>query len=116
MIEERQTPTELVEVLRAEQRQQWLMGERVALETYFQQHPRLLEEAPGALELLYSEVIMREETGEAPCLDEYVRRFPRLASQLGPLFEVHKAIEAGQMLNATGDFETRANAKLPRSD
>src|SRR5438270_852340 len=115
MIEERQTQTELVEVLRAEQRRQWLKGEPVALEAYFQQHPQLLGESLGGLKLLYSEVMLREETGEAPCLDEYARRFPQFASQLGALFEVHKAIESGHMLDAT-DFETLTNATLPRSE
>jgi hypothetical protein len=115
MIEEGQTRTEMVEVLRAEQRRQWLRGDRVALETYFQQHPQLLEESLGALKLLYSEVMLRQEAGEAPCLNEYVRRFPQFASQLGTLFEVHKAIESGQMLDPT-DFETSTNTMLPRSE
>jgi serine/threonine-protein kinase len=44
--------------------------------------------------------MLREEHGEAPDLEEYLRRFPTLAEQLGPLFEVHHALESGQLLDA----------------
>ena len=80
MAEETPTQRELVENLRADQRRQWLRGEPVALEAYFQEHPQLLEESSDALKLLYSEVMLRVEKGEAPCLDEYAcvsRGWPR---------------------------------------
>src|SRR5438445_9775806 len=81
-----QSLLQLLVDLRAEQRQRWLKGERVVAETYFDLYPNLLAVPDSALELVYSEVMLREEAGQKPQLDEYVRRFPQFASQLPPLF------------------------------
>src|SRR5207249_4366838 len=99
MMDEQQALRDLVEVLGAEQRRRWLEGERVAAETYFGQHPELLGVAECALRLLYGEVMLREEAGDVPHLHEYERRFPQFAAQLRPLFEVHRALESGQLLD-----------------
>lgn len=95
---ESQLPTELMQLLRIDRRQRWLRGERIQAETYFQLHPALLENPALALELVYHEILLREELGEKPQLEEYARRFPQLAEPLRPLFEVHRAIESGQVL------------------
>src|SRR5437016_354537 len=76
----------LLEDLRAEQRERWLKGDHVVAEAYFDLHPKLLAEPESALELVYSEMMLREEAGQKPQLDEYVRRFPQFAGQLPPLF------------------------------
>jgi WD40 repeat protein/serine/threonine protein kinase len=86
---------QLVAALRQEQRQRWQRGDRVPAEEYFRQRPALEGDATAALELVYNEVVLRAEQGEAPRLEEYVRRFPFLAGRLGPLFEVHDALEQG---------------------
>jgi serine/threonine protein kinase len=49
------------------------------------------------LELVYSEVMLRQEQGEPPQPEEYVRRFPQLAERLLPLFEVHWVLESEQL-------------------
>src|SRR5437667_1622989 len=104
-----QSLLQLLVDLRAEQRQRWLKGERVVAETYFDLYPNLLAVPDSALELVYSEVMLREEAGQKPQLDEYVRRFPQFASQLPPLFEVHRALDGSQLFEAT-DLETRQGA------
>src|SRR5262249_16447116 len=60
--------------------------------------PALQADAASALELVYHEVLRREELGEAPQLAEYLHRFPQWADQLEPLFEVHRALEDGHLL------------------
>jgi hypothetical protein len=78
------SPAQLVEVLRDEQRQRWQGGERVLAEIYLQRHPRLQSDATSALKLVYQEVLLREERGEAPELAEYLERFPQYATELTP--------------------------------
>ena len=95
-------PSQLVEVLRADRRQRWAKGERVLAEVYLHRHPELAADPERALELVYHEVLLREELGEAPRLEEYLRRFPQLVGRLKPLFEVHQALESGGVLETAG--------------
>jgi serine/threonine protein kinase len=108
MAEER-TAAQLVEELRAEQRGCWLRGERVGVEVYLAQHPALQADTDGAVKLIYHEVLLREERGEAPQLDEYLQRFPQWADRLRPLFEVHQAVASGHLLDpqSTGPPRSR---------
>src|SRR5438270_8698604 len=89
-------PADLVEALRGDQRRRWQAGDRVPAETYLQDHPTLRADADGGLELVYNEVVLREERGEAPQVGEYLKRFPEFADRLTPLFEVHRALESGR--------------------
>jgi serine/threonine protein kinase/Flp pilus assembly protein TadD len=93
---------ELVELLRLEQRERWQTGDRVLVEAYFTLHPKLRVDQASALHLIYNEVLLREAVGERPALDDYVRRFPELAGQLPPLFEVHRALESDEFLGIVG--------------
>ena len=100
MIEERPA-TELVDQLRAEQRRRWMDSDRVPVEDLLGQHPLLLADTERALELVYGEVLLSEELGEGPELEEYTRRFPALAERLVALFDVHRALESGRLLDLT---------------
>jgi WD40 repeat protein/serine/threonine protein kinase len=86
--------------VRAEQCQRWHAGDRVYAEDLLARYPTLQGDPAWVLEFLYREVLLREEVGEAPQPEEYSRRFPHLASQLRPLFEVHRALESGQLLDS----------------
>src|SRR4051812_5188979 len=77
-----------------DQRERWLRGEPVVVEAYLEQHPSLRAHDDTILDLIYNEVVVREEIGEEPRLDEYQRRFPHWASQLAMQFDVHRAITA----------------------
>ncbi len=104
---------DLVELLRTEQRRRWLDGERVSAEAYFELHPTLLTDPTSALHMIYNEVLLREQDGENPALEDYVRRFPDLACQLNPLFEVHRALESDQILETLAD-QASPGATLPQ--
>src|SRR5262249_50681685 len=95
------TLAQLVQALRVDQRQRWHEHERVPAEAYFDYVPAFQADINYALELVYNEVLLREEQGETPQLEEYLRRFPQFATQLPPLFEVHRALETGQVLEVT---------------
>jgi hypothetical protein len=75
---EQLSPAPLVEVLRLDRRRRWQQGERILAEAYLQRHPVLQADAACILKLVYHEVLLREELGESPQLEECVRRFPQL--------------------------------------
>jgi WD40 repeat protein len=102
-VAEAATPARLVEKLRDDQRRRWQQGDRVRAEAYLQEHPALEADAQCALELVYNEILLREEDGEEPGLEDYLRRFPRLAPQLRPLFEVHWALGSGALAGSDPD-------------
>ena len=107
--------------LQGDQRRRWARGERVLVEDYLKEFADLLGDPEVLLDLIYHEVIVREEFGDAPGLEEYLGRFPQLARQLGDQFELHAALNDTQWLDkggATGldPVTTLANAGRAASD
>jgi eukaryotic-like serine/threonine-protein kinase len=89
-------PVPAIAELLADQRRRWAQNDRVAVEAYLWQHPALRNHTEALLDLIYQEVYLRTRQGNAakPELDEYLRRFPRLAGPIREQFEVHEAIES----------------------
>jgi tetratricopeptide (TPR) repeat protein/predicted Ser/Thr protein kinase len=85
----------LPELLRIDQRARWRGGDPVRVESYLEQHPSLQDDPDGVLDLIYNEIVLREEVGERPVLEEYRRRFPQFDVPVRLLFEVHQAVEEG---------------------
>src|SRR5262249_49654986 len=83
---------QLVERLEEKQRACWLRGERVPVEAYLEQHPRLRCEPEAIVDLIYNEFLLRQQAGEAPRWQEYLERFPARAEPLRKQFEVHDAV------------------------
>ena len=61
----------LVDRVRAEQCECWQRGERVLVEAYLAKEPTLADDGEALLDLIYSEVLLREEHGERTTADEY---------------------------------------------
>jgi WD40 repeat protein/serine/threonine protein kinase len=80
-------------LLRADQRERWQRGQRFLVESYLERQPPLANDTEAVLDLIYNEVILRQELGEPLQLEEYQKRFPQLAGQLKDLFDVHQALE-----------------------
>jgi tetratricopeptide (TPR) repeat protein len=80
----------LVEELLADQSRCWRGGRPRPVEDYLRQHPGLRPDADAVLSLIYHEVLLREARGEAPDLDDYLRRFPELSTPLRLQFSVHQ--------------------------
>ena len=89
-MEKQPTLSQLVEELCAEQRRRWQAGDCVPAQEYFDRHPALAGAPDSAAELVYNEVVLREERGEVVAPQEYLRRFPHLEPYLQRVFEVHK--------------------------
>ena len=88
----RQDPLPLVQ----HHRQRWRDGERLSVEAFLQEFPPPTLDDDELLDLIYNEVVLREEDGESPELDEYLRRFPQYAGDLRAQFDVHRALQSGQ--------------------
>src|SRR5262245_13013760 len=57
-------------------------GERCTSEDLLAGHPLLDEQPDLAVELVYTEFVLREELGQAPQPDDFCRRFPQWQAQL----------------------------------
>jgi serine/threonine protein kinase/tetratricopeptide (TPR) repeat protein len=81
--------------LRVDQNRRWQEGERVQVEAYLDDQPGLRADPEAVLDLIYNEIVLREEQGDRPQLEEYVRRFPQFAEHLRLQFDVHQLFEDG---------------------
>jgi len=85
-------PPGLISALVDEQRRSWQNGERVLVESFLPRVPGLNADRAGLLDLIYSEIVLREEVGERPTPREYLERFPHLRDELTLQFEVDRAL------------------------
>jgi serine/threonine-protein kinase len=85
------------------QRRAWRRGEQARVETYLAQQPSLRSESDAVLDLIYNEIVLREEAGEVPQLGEYLDRFPQFAAELRLQFEVEEAIRLGRLDESDDD-------------
>lgn len=118
------SPLDEVRLLATELRSRWRSGERVFVESLGERFEWLRSDDDRLLDLLYHELLIREEYGDQPTVDEYIERFPRLTEQLQRQFEVHCAVDqdwAGDgfepdsaMLNASDFGATLNGESAPR--
>ena len=87
----RPTPLPLIQ----NHRQRWHNGQRLSVEAFLEQFPPTVLDDDELLDLIYNEVVLREEDGESPELAEYLRRFPQFAGELRAQFEIHRALQSG---------------------
>lgn len=74
------------------QKTAWLDGSRPCIEDLMRDSS-LPPESDVLLDLIYNEIVVREELGENPSLDEYASRYPHLDEDLKLHFEVHRAVQ-----------------------
>jgi tetratricopeptide (TPR) repeat protein len=73
-------------------RQHFRRNDPIDVETLLENYPSLRDDTEAVLDLIYQEMLLREESGRRPELAEYLRRFPALAEQLRAQFEVEQVI------------------------
>ena len=76
-------------------------GETSAAEAVFKSHSHLLDEADTALEVIYTEFVLREQLGQKPLPADWYARFPRWHDDLAQLFEVHDVVTAENAADLT---------------
>jgi serine/threonine protein kinase len=107
------TPAQLLACVRVDLQQRWQAGERVPAEAYFRDFPALQEDRESALVLVYGEFLLREQLGEAPAPEEYLRRFPQDAAALRMQFELHEALEEDDGSSCADGASVPSPAGLP---
>lgn len=85
-------PPGLLAAMLDEQRRDWRRGQRVLVEGFLSRVPELKHDRSGQLDLIYNEIVLREEVGEKPTHQEYLERFPHLRDDLALQFEVDRAL------------------------
>jgi tetratricopeptide (TPR) repeat protein len=83
---------ELLDSLLDEQSRSWLSGRRPAVEELLGDSS-LRHDPEAQLDLIYNEIVLREQLGERPSAQEYFTRYPHLREALALQFEVHGAMD-----------------------
>src|SRR5262249_44320555 len=97
--------------LRADQRRRWGRGERAGAELYFERFPAVAADAELAVDLIYTEALLRAALGERPTAQEYAARFPRHADALRRQFLLFEALHAPPpTADSPSAFSNGANA------
>lgn len=77
--------------LLVEQQQAWLSKRRKSVEEIVEAND-LGERPEVILDLIYNEILLREDDGEEPTEAEYAERFPALVDAITRQFQVHRAL------------------------
>jgi len=83
------TPYDLLDELQ----QRWRGGDQVVVETLVHEHPQVAQNASVMLDLIYAEVLRREDCGQKAVESEYVKRFPELSEGIARQFQLHRALQ-----------------------
>lgn len=84
-------------VLRGYMRQRWQDGAPIQVEEILHHFSEQAADTEGVLDLIYQEIVLREEQGQAPQLDQYLARFPEMAAGLRRQFALHQALAEGSL-------------------
>ena len=88
-------------LLRADQGKRWRRGERVLAEAYLAHLPGQPDEA---LDIIFSEIALREELGEKPTQAEYLQRFPQYQAQVQRQFLLNQALDDCDLFAEQGNW------------
>jgi hypothetical protein len=72
-------PRELAALVHLDQARRWARGECLSVDAYLEKHPALRADPEALLDLLCNEIILRQQHGDSPDLDDYLARFPEVA-------------------------------------
>ena len=96
-------PPRLAARLLDEQSRRWDEGDAIPIEAYLEQYPELRDDADGLLDLIFNEILMREEQGAVPDPGEYAVRFPWIADRLRSHFAVHEFMRPETAVRSAAD-------------
>jgi WD40 repeat protein/serine/threonine protein kinase len=94
------TGAELALQVQRDQIRRWRQGEEVPLETYLEHLVGLRDQHEAIVDLIDTEIRLREQTDNRPSLAEYQQRFPRYGRELEVRFE-ELAAEKADALTTT---------------
>ena len=105
-------PLDLAAVLLVDQRERWRLGAGPTAAAYLHDFPALRDDPEAALELIYGEWLLREELGESPPLEDYLRSYPEHAEGLALQVELHRALEERERRNPSVRRRDRDGGRL----
>jgi tRNA A-37 threonylcarbamoyl transferase component Bud32 len=81
-------------------------GQPCAAEDLFAAFPALATEAEAALEVIFTEFVVREHLGQRPDPADWFARFPQWQRDLEQLFQVHRAVGPSQAARSHDTLRT----------
>jgi WD40 repeat protein len=90
-------PSQRLHLIRLDFEQRRRRDASVRVDMYLEAFPTLTEQ--DALDLIYHEVVLREELHEKPTLEEYAQRFPQWRDALTRQFLLHGALAEESLLS-----------------
>lgn len=99
-----------VDLLAQELRRRWHHGEHICVEQLGPPLDVVSRDDEQLLDLVYHEVLLRDEYGDQAVLEQFVERFPRLEERLQRLFAVHRAFEDDQNEGLSADSDLWVSA------
>ena len=82
-----------IDAIIVDQQSRWAKGERIRVEEYLAEHIRLANDNEATLDLIYNEILLRDEFGPPPSFENLRDRFPQLSDEIDRLLCVHQSIE-----------------------
>ncbi len=86
---------ELLARIRADQAERWQRGERVLVEDYLGRPAVRGLDDEGVLDLIFNEILARNQRQDRPALAEYCQRFPQYREQIGRWFDTQDTLGPG---------------------
>jgi serine/threonine protein kinase/tetratricopeptide (TPR) repeat protein len=86
------TPDQLGIELAREMRHRWQCGEQPRAEEFLIRRPELADRPEAAVELIYEEYCLREQSEEADVEEDLLRRFPQFADPLRVMLDCHRRL------------------------
>src|SRR5439155_10956536 len=86
-------PEDGLEALLAGQYRDWMAGKRIPAGQWLRQHPALAADPAQGAELVYQEFVLRQELGESPDWEDYLRQFPQHAAWLRQLRQADEIVD-----------------------
>lgn len=88
-------------------------GERCSAEEYLAQHPAIAANPDLAIELIYTEYVVRVELNQHVSCDDWLTRFPQWRNDLQQLIEVHQQVCGDVFDKSTVIPERHATVAVP---
>src|SRR5271170_4009191 len=110
---ERQPNRDPLSELRREQSERWQHGDRVLAESFVMRQSDLFSDGKLLIDFVFAEFCLRQDLGDSPSVDEYVRRFPQLENQIRPLLEGFQHADRKPPATPTASESTAASGMAP---
>ena len=94
-------PGQMLEVLLVDQAERFHLGQGVPAEAYLDAFPSVRDDPEHAVDVIFAEYLRREERGEQPAAEDYLRRFSQHAAALQLQVELHQAMGADRAVPST---------------